>query len=184
MVGLARRVEKVEELAQTLSVQKGKLYPFKADVSIEEEIKSAFKWTLDNVGPVHILVNNAGIHYRTSLIDGETDQLKKTIDVNLLAVCIATKEAIQIMRDNNIIGHIININSILGHSIINSPTLDVYPATKFGITAYTESLRLELMHKGSKIRVTVSKLQRNYCIAFYIYYYYCKQFFRVIFSQY
>lgn len=68
MVGVARRKERIDELAKTLEGKKGKLFAFKADISIGEEIKAAFDWTTDNVGPVAILVNNAGIHYRTTII--------------------------------------------------------------------------------------------------------------------
>jgi NADP+-dependent farnesol dehydrogenase len=73
VVGLARRVERVEELAKKFHGKKGKLHAVKADLSKEEDILNAFKWTSDNVGPVHILVNNAGLVHRTNLtIDGST----------------------------------------------------------------------------------------------------------------
>lgn len=156
MVGLARRNERIEALKEELAHCKGKLYAFKTDVAHEDQILAAFKWTTANVGPVHILVNNAGIHIRTRLTESETEPWMKMIKVNMLAVFIATREAIKIMEEHNIDGHVININSILGHNLIASMDYDVYPSTKFGITAYTESLRLELMKKKSKIRVTVS----------------------------
>ncbi|CAH1106152.1 unnamed protein product [Psylliodes chrysocephalus] len=154
VVGVARRKERIDELAKTLEGKKGKLFAFKADISIGEEIKAAFAWTTDNVGPVAILVNNAGIHYRTTIIDGDVEAWRKTIDVNLMATCIASKEAIHIMRKNNIDGHVININSILGHYIFKLPNLDIYPATKYGITALTETLRLEINSLKLKIKVT------------------------------
>lgn len=61
MVGLARRQEQIEALAQKLSKEKGKLFALKVDVSVEEDILTAFEWIKNNLGPVHILINNAGV---------------------------------------------------------------------------------------------------------------------------
>ncbi|VEN44054.1 unnamed protein product [Callosobruchus maculatus] len=154
VVGLARRSEKIEELSKKLSDAKGKLYAFKTDLTKEEDIKDAFDWTTKNVGPVHILINNAGIHLRENLIDGNTDTWRKTLDVNVLALCIASREAIKIMRENNINGHIIHINSICGHKIINLPKMDIYTASKYAVTAITDTMRGELATFGTKIKVT------------------------------
>uniref|UniRef100_A0A6P7FQH7 Farnesol dehydrogenase-like isoform X1 n=1 Tax=Diabrotica virgifera virgifera TaxID=50390 RepID=A0A6P7FQH7_DIAVI len=154
VVGAARRKENVDALAQKLQGKKGKLYAVKADVTKEEDIKELFKWTSANVGPVSILINNAGCHHKTGLIGGDTGAWRATIDVNLIALCIATREAIDIMQKNNIDGYIIHINSIVGHTVLNVPNVNVYPATKHGITALTETLRHELNARKSKIRVT------------------------------
>ncbi|KAJ3629017.1 hypothetical protein MTP99_013441 [Tenebrio molitor] len=154
VVGLARRSERVEELAKKLQGQKGKLYAIKADISKEEDILEAFKWTSDNVGPVHILVNNAGIVQQTNLIEGDTEKWKKTFDTNVMGLCVATREAVKIMKAEKIDGHIIHINSIAGHTVPNYPGLNVYPASKYAVTALTETLRQELNHLGLKIKIT------------------------------
>lgn len=57
------------------------------------------------------------------------------------------------MKAGGIDGHIIHINSILGHKVI--PGGNLYNASKFAVTALTESLRHELNSLGSKIRITV-----------------------------
>lgn len=67
----------MEELAKKLEGKKGKLYPFKADVTKEEDVLAVFKWVKENLGPVHILVNNAGIVISDRLIDGKTEDWKK-----------------------------------------------------------------------------------------------------------
>lgn len=53
-------------------------------------------------------------------------------------------------------GHVIHINSVAGHTTAFLPGISVYPASKHAVTALTETLRQELLSKGSKIRVTVS----------------------------
>uniref|UniRef100_A0A1Y1LM95 Dehydrogenase n=1 Tax=Photinus pyralis TaxID=7054 RepID=A0A1Y1LM95_PHOPY len=156
VVGLARRKELVEEIARKLQrgTNTGKLYAYKADVSKEEDILEAFRWITENVGPVHILVNNAGIMRPGGLLDGTSDGWKEIFDTNVLGLCVATREAIKIMRAHSIDGHVVHINSISGHTIEYFPNLNVYPASKFAVTALTETLRQELNSVGSKIKIT------------------------------
>lgn len=71
VVGVARRKEKIEELANALKDKSGVLYAFKADITKEDEIFAAFKWINKNLGPVSILVNNAGLARNTTIVDGE-----------------------------------------------------------------------------------------------------------------
>lgn len=77
------------------------------------------------------------------------------MDLNVIALCVATREAVRNMRENNVAGHIIHINSIAGHKVPNIPTFNIYPASKFAVTALTESLRLELNTFCSPIKITV-----------------------------
>ena len=157
MVGIARRADLIEKRAKELSNKKGKLYAFKADLTREDEILSAFKWTEDNLGHVHVLVNNAAFISEELLVEGNTETWKRSFDVNVLALCIATREAVKIMRENDIKGHIVHINSISGHNVVYVPKNNVYTATKFAVTALTETLRQELNVLGSKIKVSVSR---------------------------
>lgn len=158
VVGLARRVERIEELSNKLQGKRGKLYAVKADLSKEDDILKAFEWTKNNVGPIHVLVNNAGcVALTTNLTEGDTELWKKVLDLNVLGLCIVTREAVKNMRENNIDGHIIHINSESGHNVPNfAPILNVYPASKFAVTALTETLRQELNSINSKIKITVS----------------------------
>ncbi|KAJ3651593.1 hypothetical protein Zmor_017623 [Zophobas morio] len=154
VVGIARRADLIEKRAKELSNKKGKLYAFKADLTREDEILSAFKWTEDNLGHVHVLVNNAAFISEELLVEGNTETWKRSFDVNVLALCIATREAVKIMRENDIKGHIVHINSISGHNVVYVPKNNVYTATKFAVTALTETLRQELNVLGSKIKVS------------------------------
>ncbi|KAF2902136.1 hypothetical protein ILUMI_04044 [Ignelater luminosus] len=154
VVGLARRKEKVDELSKTLEGKKGKLYAYQADITKEEDILKAFQWIKDNLGPVHILINNAGIGRATNLSDGNTKFWKEILDTNVLGLCIATREAVKDMKANNVAGHIIHINSTAGHEVPNLPGMNVYSASKHAVTALTETLRQELNSIGSKIKIT------------------------------
>lgn len=154
VVGLARRKERVEELAKKLQGKNGQLYSFRADVSKEEDILAAFKWVKENLGPVNILINNAGFRRDTNLIEGDAKMWEDILDTNVLGLCMGTREAVKDMRANNVDGHIIHINSLVGHKVIYFPQSSVYPASKHAVTALTETLRQELNSIGSKIKIT------------------------------
>lgn len=156
---MARRKEKIDQLSAELENQPGKLYSFKTDMAEEEEILEAFKWTTENVGPVSVLINNAGTLQATNVYDGDTEKWRRMFDINVLGVAIASREAIRIMRENDIDGYIININSIAGHGIF--PCLHMYPASKYALTAMTETVRLELASLKSNIRITVSEFSKE-----------------------
>ncbi|KAK9731762.1 short chain dehydrogenase [Popillia japonica] len=72
VVGLARRKAKVEELEKGYE---GKLFAKETDVTKEEDIIDAFKWTEKNVGPVYVLVNNAGVAYVSSIDEADAEKL-------------------------------------------------------------------------------------------------------------
>lgn len=163
VIGLARRIERVEALKTQLPESKqSELRAFKCDVTSEDDIKNAFKWIELNFGVIHILINNAGIGVTgmNILDDDNTDKLKGIIDTNLLGPALCTRETFRIMKKNNVIdGHVIMINSYLGHNIPFLPfnqSLNIYPSTKFAVTAMTEVLRQEFQLFQTKIKITVS----------------------------
>ncbi|KAJ9585028.1 hypothetical protein L9F63_020638 [Diploptera punctata] len=154
VVGLARRVERGEELAKSLKSEKGKFYPIKCDINKESEIKEAFQWVKKNLGSVDILVNNAAALGGASLIDGSSEDWKVTLDTNVIGLSICTKEALQIMKEKGVDdGQIIHINSVAGH-VPPGDAAVIYFASKHAVTVLTEGLRRELIKQNSKIRVT------------------------------
>ncbi|XP_044731173.1 farnesol dehydrogenase-like [Chrysoperla carnea] len=156
VVGLARRIDRLNKLKEDLKNESGEFHPIKCDMTIEEDILAAFQWTRNNLGGVNLLVNNAGTSRHSNLTEGKTSDWKTVIDLNLLGLCIATREAVKIMTENDVAGLIIHINSVAGHFPLTSqaPTLNVYGASKYAVTSVAETLRLELAAKKSKIRVT------------------------------
>jgi NADP+-dependent farnesol dehydrogenase len=157
VVGLARRSEKIEEYANKFEESKGKIYAYKCDVSDLESVKSAFKWIEDKFGSISILVNNSGKIFNGDLTDQSDlaeQEINDTIDVNLKGVVNCTRAGIQLIEKSEDHGIIININSLSGHTVFNVPGLSIYPATKFAVRAFGETLRMELVRKNSKIRVT------------------------------
>lgn len=162
VVGIARRVEKIEELVKSLPKEKqSNFIAMQCDVSDEDEIKSTLENVERNVGRVQVLVNNAGTTRMTELVEpNNTHMLKEVIDVNVMGVVWCTREVYNRMRTNNLEGHIIVINSIAGHQVLNFmgllPSFNIYPATKFAISSIVETLRMEFGGHQSKVKITVS----------------------------
>lgn len=167
VVGLARRVEVVEEKAKQLEGKRGRLYAVKTDMRSEEDIVNAFQWIDENLGHVHILINNAGVTFESNLIDGDAELWKTTLEVNVLGLCIATREASKIMLANNINGHIFHLNSVAGHKIVNMAGINVYGASKHAVTSLAGTLKNEFNALGSKIKITVIMQKPFFCFVFY-----------------
>lgn len=162
VVGLARRPEKVEEIAKDLGITSGKIHAYKCDVSDLQSIKDAFKWIESNFGFVHILVNNAGIIRNIKILtdDDVSDKINEVINTNFSGLVHVTREAYRLMKASNDYGMIINVNSNAGHKIpfpmSTNISHNVYHGTKFAVTATSEVLRQELIcQENDKIRVTV-----------------------------
>uniref|UniRef100_A0A1Y1MHG4 Dehydrogenase/reductase SDR family member 11 n=1 Tax=Photinus pyralis TaxID=7054 RepID=A0A1Y1MHG4_PHOPY len=153
VAGLARRKEKLEELRDSLGGLKGVFHPVPVDMSKEADIIQAFDYVAEHLGAIHVLVNSAGCSRITPLSCGETDNWKDIFDINVIGLSIATREALKNMAANQTDGHIVHINSIYGHyatKLNNS----MYCASKFAVTALTESLRCELIARKSRTKIT------------------------------
>jgi NADP+-dependent farnesol dehydrogenase len=140
------------------------MYAVECDVTDETSIKAAFEWVETNLGGVDILINNAGCNrFTTILTENNMADLRTVLDTNLTGLLICTKEAFRSMKERNNYGFIINVNSVVGHSI-PFPSLttrlasNVYPSSKYAVRAASEVLRQELIFmKNDKIRVSVSE---------------------------
>ncbi len=101
---------------------------------VYEQIVSEFKH-----GPFY-LINNAGLSVNGPLEMLGFDDIKKMIDVNLTGLLTVTKVFLPLIRKTK--GRIINISS--GHGLMAIPDKSVYSASKFGVQAVSDSLRVEL----------------------------------------
>ena len=116
------------------------------DVSNFDSVVSGFKSTLDQVGKVDILINNAGIagpSHKTW--DYPNEDWKKVIDIDLSGIFYTSKVIVPHMIENNY-GRIVNISSIAGKE--GNPNAMPYSAAKAGVIALTKSLGKELADKN------------------------------------
>lgn len=158
VIGLGRDLNKLKILAEELKGKPGKLYPLQCDLSVQNEIEGALEWIEKNLGSVEILINSAGINMDSSSINGGIDELKKTLDINVLGLTCITKGILQIMKNKGIDnGCIVNINDVCGMKNLplasDRPISPAYACSKNALTALTECLRLELAQNESNIKV-------------------------------
>lgn len=85
---MARRTDRIETHSKALESEKGKLYAFKCDLTQPDQILSTFEAITHQLGPISVLVNNAGLLYGTSIIDGDIEKWKPVLDTNVLAVAL------------------------------------------------------------------------------------------------
>lgn len=133
----------------------GKFHPIKCDVGIESEILNMMTSIRNEHKGVDVLVNNAGLaHFTTRpIIEGDTQQWQEMLNVNVLGVCILTRECVKSMRERKVDdGQVINISSMSGHRTTPGPS-HFYSATKYAVKALTEGMRNELREINSNIRV-------------------------------
>ncbi|XP_054724903.1 uncharacterized short-chain type dehydrogenase/reductase y4vI-like [Uloborus diversus] len=152
VVGCARNVQQIRDLSQEIDTP-GSIHAIKCDLTKEDEILSMFEEIREKFGRLDICINNAGLSFDCPLLTGKTSEWRTMIDVNVLALCICTRESVKFMQENKIDdGQIIHISSMSGHRI---PAMDIsmYAGTKFMVRALTEGLRKELRNIGSHIRV-------------------------------
>ena len=155
VVGCARNTAKIEVLSSELSASGGKLVPIKCDVTKEDEILAMFEQVKSQLGVINVLINNAGLSHDAPLLTGETAEWREMIEVNVIGLCVCTRE---FMRQAEVAGvdsgHIILLNSVCGHYVKNSPGVHFYTATKHAVTAITEGVRNELRSRKSGIKIT------------------------------
>ncbi|XP_076181757.1 farnesol dehydrogenase [Ptiloglossa arizonensis] len=153
VVGLARRKDKLQELAAKL--KSGMFYPIQCDLRNEESIVKAFKWTEKELGGADILVNNAGVIDMTPLIAAPSEAYRKVLDTNVISPTICAREFAQSIKKRKVPAHIVNINSIAGHfaESLYAP-LGMYAASKYALTALGSELRHEFIADKLKIKIT------------------------------
>ena len=110
------------------------------------------------LGPLDVLVNNAGIMPVTPLVDESADSIARQLDLNLRAVIHGTQEAMRRMVPRRT-GHIVNLSSIAGRS--GFPYLATYCATKHGVVGLSEAARVELRDTGVEVSVVMPSVVRT-----------------------
>lgn len=112
-----------------------------ADITDRDERRRLVAWAEDALGPIDVLVNNAGVEFGGAFLDTEEDALETTVAVNLLAVMDMTRLVVPGMLERGR-GHVVSMSSLAGK--IPSPKLVSYSATKHGVVGFTSSMRAEL----------------------------------------
>ncbi|WP_426295669.1 SDR family oxidoreductase [Dyadobacter endophyticus] len=150
-VGIAaRRIDKLKELKNEITLSGGEAFAIQMDVTDPESVKHGVEELVAAFGTIDILVNNAGLMPLSDIESLKVNEWNQMIDVNIKGVLNSTAAVLPYLKEQNS-GHIINMSSIAGRKVFKG--LSIYCATKFAIAAFSDGLRMELAPKF-KIRVT------------------------------
>jgi len=149
-VGLIARSEAdLSVLASEIQANGGKASYAMADISDRAAVESAVSLITGNLGPIDILINNAGTGKFGKFLELEPDEWERQIKVNLFGVYYATRAVLPHMIERQS-GDIVNISSTAGKN--GSAGTSAYSASKFGVFGLSESLMQEV--RKQNIRVT------------------------------
>ena len=146
----ARRLDRIETLAQKIISDGGCAAAIATDVGEEEQARHFVQEAHRQLGRLDALINNAGLMLLGPIEGAPTEEWRRMIQVNVLGLLYCTHAALPIMRQQGS-GHIVNISSVAGR--VARAGVGVYNLTKFGVGAFSEALRQETVNTG--IRVTV-----------------------------
>ena len=145
----ARSRNEIDETVEALlRLNKGRAIGVVCDVRDHSQVKAFFERTVQELGRLDILINNAGIGKFQSVEEMSPQDFRDILETNLFGVFYCCHEAIPLMKKNGG-GYIINISSLAGTNA--HPRMAAYNASKFGLNGFSEALMQEVRHDGIKV---------------------------------
>ncbi len=154
----ARQVEKLETLKAEIERSGGVAHAVKLDVSQIDSISDCFEDTEQTLGPVDILINNAGVAISKSVLEQSENDWDRVIETNLKGAFFVAQTAAKRMAARGQGGSIVNIASVLALEVIGH--LAPYAASKSGIWQITKTMALEL----ARHQIRVNALAPGYIV--------------------
>lgn len=148
---LARRREMLNELAERCKNAGGEAIALPADVTDAQAVADAAEILRSAFGPVDIMIANAGIGGNNAETrDLVPDAVKKVIDINLLGAVNAVHAVLPQMLERGS-GQLVAVSSLAGYRGL--PKSAAYSASKAGMTAFFESVRLDTFGRGIDVTI-------------------------------
>ncbi len=151
----ARRVERLESVCKAIIAAGGEALVVPMDVADEKSTIAAFDAAERALGSIDAVVANAGMNIEGSIIELESTEMDRVIDVNLRGVILTVREAARrMLRSNSNIkrqGRILIVASITAHEV--SPGLSLYSATKAGVVQFGKVVAREWAKHGINVNV-------------------------------
>jgi clavulanate-9-aldehyde reducatase len=146
----ARRTDRLRDLAERIDAEGGRARPFEVDVADEGSARGFVEGAHSELGRLDVLVNNAGVMLLGPIEGADTSDWRRMVEVNLLGLLYCTHAALPLMREQGG-GDVVNISSVAGR--VARAGNGVYALTKFGVGAFSESLRQEAIEAGTRVMV-------------------------------
>ncbi len=140
---VARNLENLKEVQGELRQKNCEAFPFACDVGKYAQVKKTCAEIKKKFGTIDALVNNAGFGVYRPFEEQEITEIEEMMQTNFFGTVYFTKELLSAMQGGS---HIVNVSSMAGK--LAFPNYSGYCASKFAVSAFTESLYQELMRKG------------------------------------
>ena len=152
----ARRTDRLAELARDIESRGGQCLPASCDVTDQKSLADAIAAAEGQLGPLSILINNAGVVVSKPLFEHTEADWDYVVDTNLKGAWLAAREFAHHLVERKRPGRIINIASVLGFRTIGR--VPAYCAAKAGLLHLTSVLAMEL----ARYRILVNALAPGY----------------------
>jgi NADP-dependent 3-hydroxy acid dehydrogenase YdfG len=151
---VARRAERLEQLAGEIAEAGGTALPLEADVSEQAQARSAVERAVEELGRLDVLVNNAGVMLLGPIVEAPLEEWERMVQVNLLGLLYTAHAALPHLltaaeEEPRRVADIVNISSVAGRMARKGS--GVYNATKHGVGAFSESLRQEVTARHVRV---------------------------------
>lgn len=160
VVGTARRSERLATLSDAISALPaghGEFLAVTADVSDPGAMNAAIEQTKTHFGRLDVLVANAGVGQRGSIVDSDWSDIETLLRTNIDGVLLSVRAAVPLMRQSTQGGHIVIVSSVVYNMV--APYAANYAASKAFVSSIARSLRFELA--GDNITVTDMRIGRT-----------------------
>ena len=142
----ARRADRLAEAAREIEAAGGRCLPIALDVTRSDSVAAAVAAAESELGPLTILVNNAGVTVAKPVLQHTEEEWDYVLDTNLKGAWLMAREFAQHLVDRGRPGRIVNIASVLGVRTI--AWVPSYSAAKAGLIHLTHVLAMELARHG------------------------------------
>jgi NADP-dependent 3-hydroxy acid dehydrogenase YdfG len=151
---VARRRERLQELAERIGAEGGRTLVIEADVGSREQAEDAVQRTVSELGRLDTLVNNAGMMLLGPIQDAPLEEWEQMLSVNVAGVLYCAHAALPHLLDAaddgpRHVADMVNISSVAGR--VARRGSGAYNLTKFGVGAFSESLRQEVTERHVRV---------------------------------
>jgi NADP-dependent 3-hydroxy acid dehydrogenase YdfG len=146
----ARRVDRLEALADEIAQAGGTALAVPCDVKDWQQVQSLANRAVEHFGQIDVMVNNAGFGYLRTFAKTPIERIEAQIDVNFKGVCYGCKAVLPHMIERRS-GHIINIGSV--GSARHYAMFAVYVGAKHAVLGFSRSLYEEVREFGIRVNV-------------------------------
>ena len=150
----ARRADRLEALAGDIRAAGGTALVIESDVTVEQQATGAVERTVAELGRLDTLINNAGVMLLGPVVDAPLSEWQRMVELNVLGLLYCAHAALpHLLRaaqdDPRQVADMVNISSVAGRAARNGN--GVYGLTKFGVGAFSESLRQEVAKRYVRV---------------------------------